>query len=64
MYITKVVYPAYFVLISYVLQNMQLETFFDSTRLSFTHPEVRAWAEELWAQRDRRLRGEAGVADL
>lgn len=40
-------------------QDMQLKTFFDSTRHAFTHPEVCAWAEELWTQRDRRLRGEA-----
>ena len=41
---------------------MQLDTFFDSTRHAFNHPEVSSWAEELWTQRDRRLRGEAEEA--
>jgi len=41
-------------------QNMRLDTFFESTRQSFTHPEVYAWAEELWAEREKRLRAVDG----
>ena len=37
-------------------QNKVLQGFFDSTKDSFTHPEVHAWAKLLWDERDRRLR--------
>jgi putative hydrolase of HD superfamily len=40
-------------------QNMRLDTFFESTRHSFTHPEVKAWADELREQRDLRFRADA-----
>ena len=36
-------------------QNKVLQSFFDSTKDSFTHPEVHAWANVLWNERDKRL---------
>lgn len=35
-------------------QGHDLSDFFASTKQSFSHPEVLAWAEELWGQRDKR----------
>ena len=36
-------------------QNKVLQSFFDSTKDSFTHPEVLGWAKVLWSERDKRL---------
>ena len=36
-------------------QNKVLQSFFDSTKDSFTHPEVLGWAKVLWGERDKRL---------
>ncbi len=35
--------------------NMRLDSFFESTRNSFSHPEILAWAEEVRTRRGVRL---------
>ncbi len=38
-----------------IAQNIVLQDFFDSTKDSFTHPEVKNWADKLRADRANRL---------